>query len=335
MKIKVKHISSWVTVIIPTIFFLFILITCWIGIPYLLYSYFNVKNTTLLNLLSSTGWIWGSIVAIVFSIMFYKKYWNFAQKLVKTKFISLDDAVLSWGKNKIIDLSLPYYANISAGISATGTINSSIYLKNKRYTINFHMANFSREEFLRYFQEEEFIDTFSISIYEGSFGYELNNNNNEERNFYISLIKALWKYKHNNEYYIIYQKFPWHHQPNPDFKNIQIYDSKNMYFTQKTFIEQIKNNSISSPVDYIFLTPDYILVCDTNKYVIMPIGYVYAETQIKESTHYIIFNEKNNKNKNKNYQYMWIAPLNNKFYESEFFVKYINKHYFNKQTNDV
>ncbi len=336
MKIVIKYISSWITIIIPTIFFLSVFLAIWLGVPYCLYYCFNYKNTTVLNLLGSLGWIWSGIITFVLSVVLYKSYWKIPQKFMKSKYISFDNTTLNWDKHKTINLLEPYKATISANLSATGKeIHSSIHLNNKKYSINIHIPDFTRNELLEYFPDDEFIDSLSISIYEGSYGYKLNYKNDEERKFYISLIKALWEYKHNNEYYTLFQKFPWKHKPNPNFKYIRLYDTTHLSNQELAFIEKIKNNCFSAPVDYILLAPDYILITDIKKYIVMPIGYVKARTRQTDSTHYIIFDGIDQNHNKVSYKYWWIDMLNNKYDESKLFIMYINNHYFLKHPENV
>lgn len=93
-------------------------------------------------------------------------------------------------------------------------------------------------------------------------------------------------------YFLLYEKFPWNHSPQPAFSHIRLIEWEKRTAEEEAFIKQLEHQFIDGLNDaYIRLTPDYLLgwVYHSGRsnwsgqpdyYCVMPLGYIHAEVSL-------------------------------------------------------
>ncbi|MBC7261297.1 MAG: hypothetical protein H5T63_04710, partial [Chloroflexi bacterium] len=159
-----------------------------------------------------------------------------------------------------------------------------------------------------------------------------------------------------------FQKFPWGRQPRPDFHHIEVVEAKDCSVEMKEFITQLKSTVISAPTPWLSATPDYLLgeeanwrdtlKGETTRYVIMPLGYVYAKatrpqpdwqsfllgnviihalgggsgTHVRLQDQYFLrIIGRDRYGKQLTVAFEWLAPGDEGYQEGEYFVRFVNR----------
>lgn len=76
-----------------------------------------------------------------------------------------------------------------------------------------HFPQPGRDEILKYFPETHFIGTLTLTPAEGTWGTILLINNEQNLEFFKSLLEKLFEIRYNNAFFKMYEKFPWKHSP--------------------------------------------------------------------------------------------------------------------------
>lgn len=271
LQIKASYISGWWVVGLPTIIFLLCFFGIWLGVPYIIYSYYGY-NGDWLDILAGLFWIPAAVIGFIIAIITYKPLWQLQEKLNKNKIkqnkfseLQLENGILSWnlGKKRSINLALPHTAIIKAGEGALHSINSTIDIRNNKESLTIHLAGLSRSGVLRFFPNDYFVEKLAITPYEGLPGFTLNANNEGEKKFFTTLLAALWEKREQNELFKIYQKFPWERPPQPEVNYIRELDYNKLAAlgsADKSLLEQLQKQVIYALADVgLAVTPDYLL----------------------------------------------------------------------------
>lgn len=162
-RLIIPYTSGFFTVVLPTLFFLIVFFSIWIGIP------------TLLNL--RWGWSipdWfplltcglGIVAGLGLAVVVYPLFLRLAEG--RQGELLLEGERLCWRlgwRRRQIDFTRPHKAKIAAGYSALGSNNASITFYPDSEII--HLHGVSREVVLRYFPVPYFVDRQAITPTEG------------------------------------------------------------------------------------------------------------------------------------------------------------------------
>ncbi|MGB9697701.1 MAG: hypothetical protein ACP5P3_10730 [Ignavibacteria bacterium] len=109
------------------------------------------------------------------------------------------------GRKQMIDLNQEYQAKISADESAT---QLNIYSKDYKTSFSVFVSGINRNEVLKLYPAEYFLNEIAISLEGGMFGFDLDSRNREIMNLVTDLFLTLWKTRGKNTLFSLYQKFP-------------------------------------------------------------------------------------------------------------------------------
>ena len=187
-----------------------------------------------------------------------------------------------------VDFTQPHRAKIAAGTSGLSRPNAKITLYPEVQEI--HLPGTRREDVLALFPEPHFVDELAILPEEGTWGFVLSANDPAAVRFFQDLLTCLWRNRKGNEYFRLWQKFPWRHRPRPAFRHIRIIDRETATPEEQSFVESLSAQVVSSLGD-VQVTPDYLLGWlyrslrsqldgRPDAWCVMPLGYIRAEVSL-------------------------------------------------------
>jgi hypothetical protein len=269
IRLRSRYTSGWFTVGIPLATFL----SFFIGLPVLT---MGLLNWQLPDAIGFALYGLGFLLGIVASVALYPFLMWLANR--QTGEIEVDGSMVRWRSGRrwhSVDLERPYWAQIAAGPSGCGEPNASVSLNRGQCMV--HLAGSHRQEVLQFFPEPYFLAETAILPQEGLWGFKLDLTDPEHRSLFHTLLQALWRTRKNNEYYILFSKFPWERRPDPAFTHIQTLHRGLMTEEQQFLIEEMEDRVLSAPTWSARLTPDYLLGADSKNYYLMPLGHIYSE----------------------------------------------------------
>lgn len=148
--------------------------------------------------------------------------------------------------------------------------------------------------------------------------------------FFYDILAVLWDTRERNKHYLLFRKFPWDSQPQPDFFHIEVIDTEEMNPEQKAFLQHLESQVISAPTYTAKVTPDYLLGFDgETKYFIMPLGHIFAEASRinpEDDSRYLIVKGRDREGKPMKVELPdWVIPADKEYDEGEFFLRFINR----------
>jgi hypothetical protein len=288
-KIGAAYKSGWYVVVIPTLFFLIILL----GMPALLHA-LGLKATNHVIL----GLVLGFVVGIAACIYAYKFLLKMATE--GNDEISIEGSVIKWKRGdswKSLDLGSEHLARINSGPQdAFGEPAIDLVIHNKTDSVGICMHGRGRDAVLKLFPHEHFISETNINHGEGFPEFDLQAGIEKTDGFFNKLLASLWTYRKFNEAFETHGKFPWKTHPEPAFTHIREVIYKQGPDADREFIDILKKESVSSPVPWLCITPDYVVGYthtdaeffmdivtgnnDPESYFVMPLGQVSADEPV-------------------------------------------------------
>lgn len=287
-RVIIPYTSARFTVLLPTVLFLVVFLSIWLGIP------------TLLNL----GWGWsipdwfpiltcglGLIIGLGLAVVLYPSILRLTEGWQGELVLEGDRlrwrVRRKWGE---FDASQPHRAQIAAGRSGLGETNANITLYPGIEII--HLRGVAREEVLAHFPAAYFVREQAITPTEGLWGFELRAEDPAARDFFFALLDSLWRNRERNGLFQLYACYPWDRPPQPAFRHIRLIETERMTPEEKALIEQLCASFIDGlSGSYVRLTPDYLVgwvyrswkstwTGQPDYYCLMPLGYVRAEVSL-------------------------------------------------------
>ncbi|WP_299026898.1 hypothetical protein [uncultured Thermanaerothrix sp.] len=310
--------SGWYTVLLPTLICLGVWGGLVVGVPALM-------GWDMPNWLGTLLCLGGFIPGLVIAVVTYPFLLRLAER--GRGELMLEGNRLRWRiglRWREVDFGQPYEAQISAGLSGQGEYNARVSFSPGGEII--HLREARREEVLRLFPAPYFVDTLAVLPAEGAWGFELSAAEPVAVAFFSTLLECLWRTRHNNRRFRLYQKFPWERRPNPAFRHIRIFDPSKA--EERAFVEGLRTQVISS-LDYLELTPDYLMgwlyrspdnpFSQIEGYAVMPLGFITAEAGLKRLTVY----GKGQDSMPLQLTFGWYEPADEKYEEAEFLLRFV------------
>lgn len=352
-RMEMKYTSGWFTVILPTLEFLLL----WIGPPVLIFSLlrWNVSEWVAISICAASV-----APALAICVLTYPFLLRLAERGKGE--ISLDGGRIRWRSGRCwhaVDLTKPYQGEIAAGYSGTGYLNASLSVGS---ALMVHCKGIARDQVLHAFPEPFFVAEMALTPEEGLWGFNLDAGDEASRTLFLALLSLLWETRDHNEYYQLFQKFPWHRRPSPEFPHIRVLAAQECTAEWREFIARLRAEAISTPVPWLSLTPDYLLgeeadwrdtlKGETARYFIMPLGHVQAETTLPRpdwksfflgnfiihalggsaGTHirlaeqrFLRITGRDEHRKPLTVAFEWLGPGDDRYRESEYFVRFVNR----------
>ncbi len=289
-RLIIPYTSGFFTVVLPTLFFLIVFFSIWIGIPTLLNLRWGWSIPDWFPLLTcGLGIVAGLGLAVVVYPLFLRLAEGQQGELV------LEGDLLRWRigrKRREFDFSRPHRAQIAAERSGLGEANANITLYPDVEII--HLRGVTREEVLAHFPVAYFVGEQALTPAEGLWGFEFRSEDPPAREFFFALLDCLWRNREQNSLFQLYARYPWDRQPRPAFDYIRLIETERMTPEEKAFISELLTQFVDSlSHSYVRLTPDYLVgwVYRTWKstwsgqpdyYCIMPLGYIRAEISLPQ-----------------------------------------------------
>lgn len=341
MKIKTEYKSGWYIVIFPTLQFVIIVL----GIP------LAVGFLTSSSLWAGLSFFLSVPLGLFLAVTTYPFYLKLMTLNKKRNFgiiqLEKNHLIFQIGeeKEKILDLNQEYKATIASNRSAT---HINISSENTKADYSIFIRGWNRKKTLEVFPAEYFIEDRVISPEMGMFGFELNIRTKEVMDFVNNLLLTLWLTRQKNKLFLIYQKFPWDSLPTPKFDYIKTFEEKNITWEEQQFLKEIEKKIFSTPIPYLALTPDYLIAYKmktflkdfsdyyfkeknnpVQKYFVIPLGKVKVKVltpiNVNDPSFYYLEIQCYDYNKKPvKLRFDWIGPTDENYYESKFFVQFIN-----------
>lgn|GEM_PF-750265 len=277
--LQVAYKSAWFTVVLPTL----ITLVIWAGSVLLILALLGWEMPDWLGILLCFG---GAVPGLAAAWATYPFLLRLAER--GRGALTLEGGRLRWRTGhrwREIDFTQPYNAKIAAGSSGLGESNASITFSPGGEMI--HLRGARREDVLHLFPEPYFLDELAVLPEEGLWGFEFSAADPAAAAFFAELLGCLWRNRHQNGNFCLYQKFPWHLRPRPAFHHIRIIELQTCTPEDQAFIEDLKTQVVSS-LAYVQATPDYLigwlysslrsrLDGRVDGYCVMPLGYITVE----------------------------------------------------------
>lgn len=353
LKVKTNYKSGWYIVILPVLEFLII----FFSIPIYLSNHFAGNGFVIF-----LGMILTIILAFGIPVATFRFFMALANR--GSGEIELEDNLIKWkagrGRKKEINLSTKNKILIAAGTSPLD--NASILISGEKESAYIYINNFSLEKVLKNFPHQYFIDEAAIAPEKGMPGFSLEAKTSGAEEFFSHLLSILWQNRHQNEIFLIYEKFPWGKKPAPASAYIKEINFKNKTAEEEKLIKKLKEEIISKPVPWLAATSDYLLgyiydsaiksvfSAEPDRYLIMPLGKISAKESLPtpelgklllgqtiitamggrggpylEHKYYLEISGTNADSKKISKVFEWVGPGDNEYYEGKAFVKFVNK----------
>lgn len=319
MKVQnATYVSSKYTVIIPT----FIVIITWL--------FFGIVIPLLFATPSWVNYIlyfFGFIPGFLIAIAIYKYIYKFGSTRPVLTEISLNENLLEWHlgkKTKKIDLNKSYFTKIKF-------FNNHACIEfYKPFEQLFYIKDVKLQDLYNLFPEKKFIIDFLVIPYEGSYGFLLNGNQEEHYIFFKNFLECLWRTRNQNEYYLLYKKFPWERKPQPKFFYIHQINLQNISPEDAILVDNLKKQILDNLENSnIHVTPDYLLGQSYNLYYIMPIGYINLKEEsilsVKDRTSSLYIIGKDKHDNQIKLEFNWFNPIDPQYEEASLMIQYVQK----------
>ncbi len=281
MRVNVPYVSGWFTVVLPTAEFLVL----WIGLSLLMIGWLGWNVSDLMGCA-----IWGinAMVALTACVATYPLLMRIASSMSVRMGgeLSLEGDRLRWHRGfrrGEIAFTQPYHAKLEADRSyAVVSINHG--------QVAVHLAGIPREQVLEVFSAPYFVGRLPITPTMGSWGYTLSVEHPDHVSFFQALLEALWRNRRQNRRFVLHQKFPWDHLPQPVFRHVRLISTAEWTPEEEALIRQLEKQSITR-LDPVIVTPDYLVAWvyrtvrshwtgQPDFYCVMPLGHITAQVSL-------------------------------------------------------
>lgn len=281
--IRIPYKSGWFTVVIPTLTFLFV----WFGLSFLILGLLRWSVSDWLGMLiCGSGIVPGFVTAwAVYPVMLRLAERGGGE-------IALDGFIVRWRSARRwhkMDLAQSHRAKIAADEGM-----AMLSLSGENDLVNIHVRGLTRTQVLSIFPTPHFIDTLVVTPAMGSWGFEFGVENPEVEDFALALLKALWEQRHQNRYFLLYEKFPWEREPRPAFDHVRVIVWEHHTPEEEALIRRLQEQFIDGLTDsYVRLTPDYLVAWvykslwsnlsgHPDYYYLMPLGHIDVEVSLPQ-----------------------------------------------------
>lgn len=267
--IRAPYKSGWFTVVIPTLTFL----TVWLGSFLLTLALLGWNVSDWVGMLLFFG---GIPLGFIVAVATYPLLLRLADRGQGR--LSLEGTILRWQtgsrQSKTIDLAQSHFAQIDADPTCTG-----LTLQTDKTLVNLYFYGLSRQRVLDILPAPDFVGELVVTPTMGSWGFEVTVDDPSVEDFAMNLLQMLWSQRQKNRYFLLHEKFPWNHSPQPTFSHIRLIEWEKRSAEEEAFIQQLEHQFIDGLNGaYVRLTPDYLL------------GWVYhySAQQLERSTRLLL-----------------------------------------------
>lgn len=273
--------SGWFTVGIPTLTFL----TVWFASSLLTLALLDWNVSDWVGMLICAG---GILPGFIVSVLSYPLLLRLAER--GRGEISLEGTLLRYrlgSRWRKIDLAQPHSAQIAADSNCAGLV-----LQTGKAGVNIYFHRFSRRMVLDIFPAPYFVEELVVTPSMGSWGFEMTVDDPTQSGLARALLETLWRQRQKNRLFLLYEKFPWDHSPQPDSPYIRLIEWEKRSAEDEALIKRLEQQFIDGlTTSYVRLTPDYLLgwvyrsvrshwTGQPDYYCLMPLGYISAEISL-------------------------------------------------------
>lgn len=335
-KITSNYKSGCLTIILPTA----ITLLTWAIVLFVPIIIMNWNIPQWLGILLFFG---GFVVGLIVAVLTYK--WIIRLDKGKKVELIFENHCLHWKKGiktHKINFKKPHKIFIATGFINESELNVTITFYPQLNMI--HFRNIKINDLIQNFPEPEFLNQPAIMPESGSWGFDISVNNSETLKFFIALIQSIWENRQKNELFLIYQKFPWSHIPEPDFNYILHIPGDKITENDKNFLKNLENQYIDNLQNSsVRATPNYLVgwkyssissvIINSVDYYIMPLGYLRAHTSIADDYTALIINGISKDGTSLKLSFDWYDKFSKEYDEANFLVHFIYTMYLKKQSS--